>query len=73
MAGMRNGNNRITLAIDDAMTPTAIKTGVLEEDATIIVTLMFFTETTTAVDEYSATIRPGENKCIIEKLEIKYY
>ena len=53
----RNGNNRITLAIDDAMTPTAIKTGVLEEDATIIVTLMFFTETTTAVDEYSATIR----------------
>ena len=52
-----DGNNRLTLAIDDAMSPTAIKTGVQEETADIIVTFTFFTEATTAIDEYSATIR----------------
>lgn len=52
-----DGNNRLTLAIDDAMSPTAIKTGVREEDSNIIVTFTFFTETTTAIEEYSATVR----------------
>ena len=51
------GNNRLTLAISDAMTPTAIKTGVCEENGRIIVTFTFFTETTTAIEEYSATVR----------------
>ena len=32
-----------------------------------------FSKTGKIEAEYSATIRPGENKCIIEKLEIKYY
>ena len=53
----RNGNNRFTFAIDDAMTPTAIKTGVREENSKIIVTLTFFTEVTSPIDEYSATVR----------------
>ena len=52
-----NGNNRLTLAIDDAMSPTAIKTGVREEDGNIVVTFTFFTETTTAIEKYSATVR----------------
>ena len=52
-----DGNNRLTLAIDDAMSPTAIKTGVREEDGNIVVTFTFFTETTTAIEEYSATVR----------------
>ena len=52
-----DGNNRLTLAIDDAMSPTAIKTGVREEDGNIVVIFTFFTETTTAIEEYSATVR----------------
>ena len=52
-----DGNNRLTLAIDDAMSPTAIKTGVREEDGYIMVTFTFFTEPTTAIEEYSAIVR----------------
>ena len=51
------GKNRVCVALSDAATPTAIFSGVAEEDAEIKWMIRFFTQPTTAISEYNATIR----------------
>ena len=61
-----SGQNRICIAVSDAMTPIAIGTGVCEEDAHLECTVEFFTLPTTAIEEYNAVIR-------IDHRDIPYY
>lgn len=61
-----SGQNRICIAVSDAMTPITIGTGVCEEDAHLECTVEFFTLPTTAIEEYNAVIR-------IDHRDIPYY
>ena len=60
------GRNRLTVALSDAFTPTGIKTGVLEENAQLVIEIVFFTRATVAIEEYHATVR-------IDTRDIPYY
>ena len=50
------GNNRMTVALSDAMTPTEIHTGVVEKTATVACQVQFFTMPVNSITEYHATI-----------------
>lgn len=60
------GQNRMTVALSDALTPTSIATGVREEDATFDCVITFFTVQVAALTEYRATVR-------IDLRDIPYY
>ena len=50
------GQNRMTVALSDAATPTAIATGVREENAHVNCEVRFFTMPINSITEYHATI-----------------
>lgn len=52
-----SGRNRLTVAVSDIKTPTSIGTGIREENAQIICKVTFFTQCTSAVTDYAATVR----------------
>lgn len=60
------GQNRMTIALSDALTPTAIGTGVLEETACFDCLITFFTVQVAPLTEYRATVR-------IDLRDIPYY
>lgn len=60
------GQNRMTVALSDALTPTAIGTGVIEENACFDCVIVFFTEQVAPLTEYRATVR-------IDLRDIPYY
>ena len=60
------GKNRLTIALSDAATPTAIATGICEEDGCIDCTVEFFTLPTTPAEEYRAVLR-------LDMRDIPYY
>lgn len=60
------GKNKMTIALSDAVTPTAIATGICEEDAHITCRVDFFTVPVAHLKEYSATIR-------IDLRDVAYY
>lgn len=60
------GQNRMTVALSDALTPTSIETGVLEETACFDCAITFFTVQIAAMTEYRATVR-------IDLRDIPYY
>jgi len=51
------GRNRLTVAVSDVKTPITIGTGIREESANIICKVTFFTQCTSAVKDYTATVR----------------
>lgn len=61
-----SGENRFCITLSDAKIPTAITSGVCEWGATHDVTAFFFTQLTTAITDYTATIR-------IDLRHIPYY
>ena len=61
-----NGQNKMTVAVSDAITPITIATGVCEEDACIDWCVEFFTVLTAPTAEYSAVVR-------IDTRDIPYY
>lgn len=61
-----NGNNRITIALSDALNATSIGTGIIEEDASLECRINLFTEPSAAVSSYKVTIR-------IDMREMAYY
>ena len=60
------GKNRMTVAFSDAKTPTALRTGVCEENANMEWELQFFTAKIAPLKEYRATVR-------IDTRDIPYY
>ena len=60
------GQNRMAVALSDAKTPTAIKSGESEENATIEWEIAFFTVPVAPMKEYTATVR-------IDTRDIPYY
>lgn len=52
-----DGKNRLTIAISDAKTPTAIATGVHEHNAEFECDIRFFTIKVAPLTEYTATVR----------------
>lgn len=62
------GKNKLMIALSDAKTPTALTSGVREEPSgdNLECVVKFFTQKTTAINEYKATIR-------IDTREIPYY
>ena len=60
------GRNRMTIALSDAATPTGLRTGVKEEDATVQWEIRFFTDLVTPFKEYTCTVR-------IDRRDIPYY
>ena len=61
-----NGRNRLTIAISDAKTPTAIASGVHEHNACFECELRFFTIKVAPLKEYRATVR-------LDLRDIPYY
>ena len=61
-----SGQNRFCITLSDAKIPTSITSGVCEWGATHDVTAFFFTGLTTAITDYTATIR-------IDLRDIPYY
>ncbi len=61
-----NGRNAVTVALSDAKTPTALRTGVCEENANMEWELQFFTVKVAPLKEYRATVR-------IDTRDIPYY
>lgn len=61
-----NGRNRMAIAISDAVTPTAILTGVCEETAELSCIVEFFSNLVAPLEEYRATVR-------IDLRDIPYY
>ena len=61
-----SGQNRMTVAVSDAVTPITIGSGICEEDACIDWAVDFFTIPTAPCSEYSAVIR-------IDTRDIPYY
>lgn len=61
-----SGKNRFCISISDAKIPTSITSGVSEADASSDITAFFFTNLTTAITDFSATIR-------IDTRDIPYY
>lgn len=60
------GRNRLTIALSDAATPTAIATGICEEDGCIDCAAEFFILPTAPVEEYRAVLR-------LDTRDIPYY
>ena len=60
------GENRITVALSDAVNPTQIASGICEEDACLLFRITFFTASTAPCSEYRAVIR-------IDQRAIPYY
>lgn len=60
------GMNRMTVAVSDALNPMTISTGTIEESACADCTIDFFTNLTSAIKEYKATVR-------IDRRDINYY
>lgn len=52
-----SGKNRLCIAVSDAFTPIRIGTGICEETAAFECDIIFFTELTSPLSSYSATIR----------------
>ncbi|MEE0945869.1 MAG: glycoside hydrolase family 36 protein [Acutalibacteraceae bacterium] len=52
-----SGKNRLLIALSDAKIPTRITTGVRELEADSEITAYFFTQLTTPITDYTATIR----------------
>lgn len=61
-----DGRNRLTIAISDAKTPTAIATGVHEHNASFECNIRFFTIKVAPLTEYCATVR-------LDMRDIPYY
>ncbi len=61
-----SGENRICVTVSDAKIPTRITSGVRESEADSEITVYFFTQLTTAITDYSATIR-------VDMRHIPYY
>lgn len=61
-----NGRNKMTVALSDAKTPTALRTGVCEENANMDWELQFFTAKIAPLKEYRATVR-------IDTRDVPYY
>lgn len=61
-----SGQNRITVALSDALTPISISSGVGEYDACLNLTVNFFTMSVSPIKEYMVTLR-------IDTRDIKYY
>lgn len=61
-----DGRNRICIALSDAGIPTQISTGVIEENACFQCRVSFFTQPTTPIKEYTASIR-------LDMRDIPYY
>ncbi len=61
-----SGQNRFCITLSDAKIPTSITSGVCEWGATHDVTAFFFTGLTTAITDYTATIR-------VDLRDIPYY
>lgn len=61
-----NGQNRMTVAVSDAVTPITVASGICEEDACIDWSISFFTILTAPIAAYSAVIR-------IDTRDIPYY
>lgn len=62
----QNGTNRMTVALSDAKTPTALRAGICEENANFEWDIQFFTEKVAPLKEYRATVR-------IDTRDIPYY
>ena len=62
----QNGRNRMTVALSDAKTPTALRAGICEENANFEWDIQFFTEKVAPLKEYRATVR-------IDTRDIPYY
>ena len=62
----QNGRNRMTVALSDAKTPTALRAGICEENANFEWDIQFFTEKVAPLKEYRATVR-------IDTRDIAYY
>ena len=60
------GQNRLCIAVSDALTPISIATGIREETASFDCDVEFFTVPTAALTEYQATIR-------LDTRDIPYY
>ena len=52
-----DGRNRMTVALSDAMTPTEIRTGVVEKNAEVVCCVQFFTMPINHITKYHATVR----------------
>lgn len=57
------GNNRLTVALSDAQTPTEIATGVWEKDAYVNCEVRLFTQPVNKLTEYKVTIYIDTNDC----------
>lgn len=62
----KDGKNKLCIAVSDVDTPISIRTGLLEEDATIDCEIEFFTKPTSPTDNYTATVR-------LDMRDIPYY
>ena len=62
----QNGRNRMTVALSDAKTPTALRACICEENANFEWDIQFFTEKVAPLKEYRATVR-------IDTRDIPYY
>ncbi len=60
------GKNRITIAVSDVMIPITIGTGNFEDNGETECEIVFFTQPTSAISEYKATIR-------LDMRDIPYY
>ncbi len=52
-----SGTNKLCISVSDVDTPISIKTGLHEEDATILCEIEFFTRPTSPKDSYTAVVR----------------
>lgn len=52
-----SGENRLTVSLADAMIPTSITSGVVEEDATVLLSVTLFTDAVTPRASYTTTLR----------------
>ncbi len=58
-----DGRNCLTVALSDAMTPTEIRTGVVEKTAELHCEVQFFTMPVAKLSEYHATVRVDLTDC----------
>lgn len=58
-----SGKNRLTVCCSDCHTPMNIKMGIVEERATVVVTVEFFSSAVAPLKEYKATVRLDWSGC----------
>ncbi|MCL6457537.1 MAG: alpha-galactosidase [Gorillibacterium sp.] len=61
-----NGQNRLTFACSDALSPITVKVGIHEEDSTFLCSITLFEEPMPKIDKYEAVLR-------IDTRDIPYY